>query len=128
MNKTNVILIEDHEIFRLYFSKFVENIRGCQIVAVAKGGNDAIEVIKTTPADLIMLDWRLPDLCGLEVLKRSKMISSAKILVITISVGQEIVPQAFDAGADGICRKDIGLNLMETAIRETLDGKKPVYF
>jgi len=126
-HKVRVILVEDHELFRKMFKEFINNVDGCEVVAEAKCGIEAIHAIQTVNADLVVLDFFLPRLNGLSVLKESKKTSSIKILVVTMSSDPVIVQQARDAGADGICMKDKGHSVLEKAIIETLEGKKPEY-
>ena len=124
---TKTIVVEDHEIFRKYLKTFVEQVDHCKIVAEASDGNEALDTIKNVPADLIVLDLSLPRLSGIRVLKEAKKISQTKILVISMHTDKDVVQTALDAGADGFCQKDMGVKVLEKAILETLDGKRPVY-
>ena len=127
MGETKVIVVEDHDIFRSYLKAFVQQVDHCRIVAEAVDGEAALEAIRKIPADLIVLDLRLPRMSGLSVIQESKKISIAKILVMTMHTEMEIIQQALDAGADGICLKDKDIKVFEKAIMETLEGKRPVY-
>lgn len=122
-----IILVEDHKTFRSMYKCFVHGINECLVVAEAKDGIEALEKIKTVQANLIVLDLSLPGLDGIEVIKKSKEICPTKILVVTIHQDKKIIQTALDAGADGICNKTVGPELMEKAILETVAGKRPIY-
>ena len=125
--RTRTIVIEDHDLFRNYLKKFIEQVANCQIVAEATNGIQAIETIKNVSADLIVLDLSRPGLNGLTVLKESKKIAPTKILIVTMHSEKEIVKEALDAGADGYFLKEMGIKVLEEAILGTLEGKRPVY-
>jgi two-component system, NarL family, response regulator NreC len=125
-DKTRVIIVEDHDLMRSYLKRFIEQVDHCHIIAEAKDGKKAIEVIQSVSADLIVLDLRLPRLSGLSVIEASKKLSPAKILVVTMHADEDTIQQALDAGADGIVLKDKGAKVFEEAILSTLSGKRPV--
>jgi DNA-binding NarL/FixJ family response regulator len=122
-----IILVEDHEVFRSLYKSFIEQIEMCRVVAEADNGRQALSLIQSVPADLIVLDLSLPGLNGIDVLKKSKEICATKILVVTVHNDKEIIQAALDAGADGVCNKTIGPRLMAKAVVETVNGKHPVY-
>jgi DNA-binding NarL/FixJ family response regulator len=122
-----VILVEDHDLMRAYLKKFVEQVDHCHIIAEATDGQQAIETIRSVNADLVILDLSLPRLSGLSVLESVRELSPTKILVITMQTDPKIIQQALDAGANGIMLKDKGVKVLEKAILETMDGKRPVY-
>jgi DNA-binding NarL/FixJ family response regulator len=124
---TKVILVEDHDLMRAYLKKFVEQVDNCKIIAEATDGHQAIEIIRSTDADLVILDLSLPRLSGQSVLESVRKMSPIKILVVTMQTDRRIIQQALDAGANGIFLKDKGVMLLEQAILETIDGKRPVY-
>jgi DNA-binding NarL/FixJ family response regulator len=124
--KTRTIVIEDHDLFRNYLKKFIEQVGNCQIVAEAADGVEALNTIKNVAADLIVLDLSLPRLNGLTVLKEAKKITDTKILVVTMHSETDMVKQALDAGADGYFLKEMGIRVLEEAILGTLEGKRPV--
>jgi two-component system, NarL family, response regulator NreC len=124
--KKRVIIIEDHDLMRSLLKKFIDQFDCCQIIAEAADGKKAIELIQSIPADLILLDLSLPRLSGLSVIAESKKINPTKILVITMHSDADTIQRALEAGADGLVLKDEGVKVIERAILETLNGKRPV--
>ena len=125
--KLKVILVEDHKVIRSFLNQFVGGMVCCEIVAEAVCGVEAIEIIRTVLADLIILDLSLPGRGGLEVLREAKKLSTAKILAFTMMADEQHIKEALNAGVDGICLKDRGIKILEQAILEVLEGKHPIY-
>jgi DNA-binding NarL/FixJ family response regulator len=125
--KARIILVEDHKLIRAFLRKFIDRIGCCQIVAEAVCGTDALDVIRSAPADLIVIDLSLPGRSGVEVIRETKRISTAKILVFTMITDAYHIQEAIDSGADGICLKDRSAETLGKAIKEILEGKHPIY-
>jgi DNA-binding NarL/FixJ family response regulator len=124
---TRVIIVEDHDLMRSYLTKFIEQMDRCTVVAEAVEGRQALDLVRTIPADLMVLDLSLPGISGLSVMEETKKISPIKILVVTMHSDPDTIQGALDAGADGVVLKDAGTRMLEQAILETLAGKRPVY-
>lgn len=67
---------------------------------LAHSGRDALEQFSREPPDLVILDWMLPDMDGLEVCKRLRSESSVPIIMLTVRFGDDDVVAALEAGAD----------------------------
>ncbi|MFQ5944059.1 MAG: winged helix-turn-helix domain-containing protein, partial [Anaerolineales bacterium] len=68
-------------------------------------GSTAIDIVQTSPPDLITLDWMLPRMDGLQVCRGIRRWSKAPILMITSKTGQSDLVAAFDAGVDDYLTK-----------------------
>jgi DNA-binding NarL/FixJ family response regulator len=126
--KRKIILVEDSDLYRSTLKNLIENAdKMYRVVAEARSGEKAIETIRDVPADLIMLDLYLPGLSGLSVIRESKKLNPAKILILSIHSAREIIQRAFEYGADGYCPKEADRSLILSAIKETLKGMRPCY-
>ena len=63
---------------------------GFQVVGVASTGAQALEAVRTTRPDLVLLDIYLPDMTGLEVLKRLRENAGSAVDVIVISAARDL--------------------------------------
>jgi NarL family two-component system response regulator YdfI len=104
----------------------IEGMDGLKVVAEAPCGVLAIEAIESIAADLIILDLSLPRLSGMDVLRSTKDKTKAKFLIASMYVGDEVIKEAIELGANGFFAKDAGKSAFEKAVRETLNGGKPV--
>lgn len=74
-------------------------------VQLAPDGPSALEVVQTNPPDLVILDWVLPGMEGLNVCKNIRRWSNVPILLVTSKTAQEDLIAALDAGADDYVTK-----------------------
>ena len=124
---TDVIVVDDHDVYRNILKKIISTVDHCRIVAEADSGIDAVNTVIRVPADLIAIDMRLPEMNGIDAIREIRKVSPIKILVVSAMDDKDKIGEAMNAGADGFFRKDLGIKTLEKAILETLDGKKPVY-
>jgi PAS domain S-box-containing protein len=74
-------------------------------VEAAPDGPTAIDVVRTSPPDLIVMEWMLPGMDGLSVCRNIRRWSAVPILVLTSKISQEDLVAALDAGADDYVTK-----------------------
>ena len=67
-----IALIDDHEIFRVGLRSLLESARDIEIVAEASDAASAIRIIRDHKPDLVILDYSMPGLTGLEVMQTIK--------------------------------------------------------
>ncbi|MCK7482226.1 MAG: response regulator [Candidatus Moduliflexus flocculans] len=95
-------------------------------MAEAGSGGEALKIIKQFPADLVLLDLRLPEKSGYDILPEISKNTDAKILVLTILESDHNIRAAFEAGADGYCFKDVSSQEILDAISSVLAGVRYV--
>jgi DNA-binding NarL/FixJ family response regulator len=122
-----VILVDDNYKFRLVLRSLVEGVLGHTVVGEATCGVTAVETIGDTEADLVLLDLSLPRLSGIGVLQQIRKFTSVKVLVLTIHSEQYLINQLLAEGADGICLKEHGRNVLADAMVKTVNGERPVF-
>jgi DNA-binding NarL/FixJ family response regulator len=97
-----------------------------EVAAEAGSAEEALEMIKRLPADLVLLDLRLPGASGYEVLRELSQRTQTKILVLTILESDHSIKAALEAGADGYCFKDVSSQELIHAISSVLAGGRYV--
>jgi DNA-binding NarL/FixJ family response regulator len=121
--RKKIIIVEDSEVYRAGLRELINGHDQLRVVAEAECGIKAIEAIKKTPADLVLLDLSLPRHSGFEVLKKIREISDINVLVLTIYESQEMIAKAKAAGAQGYCVKDVSRKELINAILEAAEGR-----
>lgn len=105
--------------------KMLENIPGYKIVGEGGDGLEALRDIGLTKPDILIIDLMMPNLNGLEVLKRIRNISPAtEAIVFSMQSAEPYVLEALDAGAKGYILKDSGPGEVVDAIDTVLAGEK----
>src|SRR5438034_1969705 len=88
-------------------------------VLTAGTGEDAIEEASTKDPDLIVLDLGLPDLDGVEVIRRLRSWSDVPVIVLSVRETQADKVAALDAGADDYVTKPFGVEELLARMRAT---------
>ena len=128
MTKINVVLIEDHDLSRIGLCAALKQYQDIEVVDNAANGNDGLNKIKITQPDVALVDIGLPDIDGIEVTQKLKDYQnenpdfSTKVLMLTMHDSEDSVMAAFAAGADSYSLKDVSMDNLVQAIRNTHEG------
>jgi len=69
-------------------------------LSVAADGSKGVEILKSTPLDIVILDINLPDISGFEVLKQVRSFSNVPIIIVTVRGGEDDQIKGLEMGAD----------------------------
>lgn len=97
------LIVDDSKTIRTILARTVSEI-GFEVLEAANG-REALETIaaEKTPVDLILLDWDMPEMNGLEMLKRLRQtpeFSSPVVVMVTAQTDIDHIGEALDAGAN----------------------------
>jgi len=117
--KVRVLLADDESHVRLFIRTLV-NSMGCEVVAEAADGKQALEQFDKTSPDLVFLDINMPVMDGIAALKELRRKNDkVAIVMLTSLASEEVVDQCLDAGANYHLRKDLPLSELKQEIRDT---------
>lgn len=121
-----VLIIDDHALFRVGLKGLLEQ-RNIEVVGVAAGGKEGIELASELKPDIVLLDLRMPEMNGLEVLKvlREK-VSNIPIVMLTTSNEEVDLIKSLRSGAQGYLLKDMEPDELVGALRDIEKGKNVV--
>ena len=125
MKRINVIIVDDHEFFRLGVRTAIENHHpDIAIVGEAQCGAEFFALLKTTAVELVLLDILLPDMSGIEIARRLKTEHpEVKILVLSCETSISTVEQLLDIGIEGFVSKlETSMDTFADAIRSVVQG------
>ena len=97
-------------------------------ISSSENGEEALKLIKDKNPDLILMDWMLPDLSGVEIckqLKKNKKYSDIPIIMLTAKGEEEDKLKAFDTGADDYVTKPFSQKELNARIKSLLRRSKP---
>jgi DNA-binding NtrC family response regulator len=115
LKKMRILLIDDDEWIRDSLSLYFEG-EGCHLLAL-ETTEEGIEALKGQNYDIIMVDYRLPGMDGLEFLKRiQKTQSHAMKVLITAYRSDEVVSEAFKMGIQDFIEKPFTTKTIEESL------------
>lgn len=123
MNAHTLLLVDDHPMMRRGLRQLIELEGDLVVVGEANNGVEACEQVERLAPDLVLLDNNMPQLNGVETLKRLREQGFAgKVLLFTVSDAENDVRDAMRFGADGYLLKDMEPELLIARLREVLHG------
>ncbi len=120
-----VALADDHQLVRAGFRALLESEPDIEVVIEASGGRELVEALRRTPADVALVDIRMPDGDGLEATERivaDPALSGVRVVVVTTFEVDEYVGRAIRAGASGFLVKDTEPVDLLRAVRVVASG------
>ncbi len=126
MHNARIIIADDHHLFILGLKTILNEAEGrnFRIVGTAHTGESLLELLKTVPAELLLLDLNMPEGNGLDMLNIIKeQFPALKIIALTMYDDHKIVKSTFKSGVDGYILKNVGIPELIKGIDEVLDGK-----
>ena len=119
-----VMLVDDQRLVRSGFAMLVESQPDMHVVAEAADGVEAVDALRRTPADVVLMDVRMPRLDGVEATRRIVAADPGgpRIIVLTTFDLDEYAFAALQAGASGFLLKDALPEELLRAIRTVHAG------
>ncbi|MFQ5523914.1 MAG: response regulator [Acidimicrobiia bacterium] len=118
-----VILADDHRIVREGISTLLEPVDDVEIVGEASGGEELLELLGSVEADVILLDLKMPEGGGLEVLERIGDDPDApRVIVLSMYDDPVYVKRAIELGASGYLLKSSDREELLRALRVVAEG------
>jgi DNA-binding NarL/FixJ family response regulator len=120
-----VVVVDDQELVRSGFSMILDTDEDIEVVGEADDGDTAIEVVRRTRPDVVLMDVRMPRLNGIEATRRlagPEVDDPVKIVILTTFDLDEYVFDALRAGASGFLLKDVRREDLVHAVRVVASG------
>ena len=125
METTKILLVDDHQVVRDGLRHMIELEEDMEIVGEAGEARDAIAKVEALSPDVILMDIKMPGVDGVELTRQVKQKHpSANIIMLTLY--DEYLTQAIEAGAVGYLLKDIKREELIRAIRAVREGRSPL--
>ncbi len=123
MPMLKILLADDHAVVRSGIRNYLEASGTIGEVGEAATGADVLASVRERDWDVVLLDISLPDLDGLEVLKRIKRErANMPVLIFSMHDEDEFAVRAFEAGASGYLSKDSAPAQIMNAIQTVAGG------
>jgi len=123
----NVLLVDDHTLFREGLKKILETEREINVLGEAKSGAEVLDFLAKKNAkkiDVVILDLNLPDMNGIQITQIIKdKFPQIKILILSVFDDEANILQAFNAGVEGYTVKTMSSNEIVTSIKYIARGE-----
>lgn len=118
-----VILTDDHKLIREGLKAIFNESSSIDVVGEASDGNELLELLQKTQADVILLDINMPGKNGIETTKELQLLHpEVKVLVLSMLDHERYVHQVMEAGASGYVLKNAGKEELTSAIQLVAAG------
>ncbi|GAA2750342.1 response regulator transcription factor [Kitasatospora cinereorecta] len=118
-----VVLADDQTLVRTGF-RLILMSEGIEVVAEATNGTEAVEAVRRTRPDVVLMDIRMPETDGLEATRRivTDAADSPRVIILTTFDLDHYVYAALSAGASGFLLKDVSPEHLTAAVRLVRTG------
>ncbi len=118
-DQITVVLVEDNDVFRESLELLLGTVPDLRVVAAVPDGRTALEVCAELKPDVVLMDYRLPELDGVETTAAiGKACPTAAVVVLTATAESEEVDALYHAGAVACLTKDRELDDIVGAVRD----------
>jgi NarL family two-component system response regulator YdfI len=122
-NAIRVVIVDDHPIVREGLRMMLELAGGFDLVGEAPSGALALRLIEDQQPDVVLVDLRLPDIDGLEIIDHiHRAWPQIALLILTTYDEDRLMIQGLRAGASGYLLKDVDIAILLDAIRTVARG------
>ncbi len=121
-----VLLIDDHALFRFGLQELLER-RGIQVAGAVGDCQEGMRLARELDPDVVLLDLRMPDMRGIEVLRRMREQGlQLPVAMLTTSREEQDLIESLQAGAQGYLLKDMEPEDLVSALEKIVAGESVV--
>jgi DNA-binding NarL/FixJ family response regulator len=122
---SRIFLVDDHTIVRDGLRALLANEPEIEVVGEAGNGQELLDLLPTTPADVVLLDANMPVLDGLATTLRLRTeFPQVRVLILSMLAHERYIGQLFDAGASGYVLKSAEKGEILVAIQTVIAGRQ----
>lgn len=128
MENVNVVIVDNNPMILNTLDEVISSEAGLSVIGRADNGKDAIDMIKDTQPDVVLLDLVMPQMDGITVVenikKKTSMLKNPAFIILSAVGGEQMTEEAFQAGANYFLMKPFDKDILVNKIRRI--GKRPV--
>ena len=128
MENVIVVIVDDNPMILNTLDEVISSEAGLSVIGRADNGKDAIDMIKDTQPDVVLLDLVMPQMDGITVVenikKKTSMLKNPAFIILSAVGGEQMTEEAFQAGANYFLMKPFDKDILVNKIRRI--GKRPV--
>ncbi len=122
-----VLLIDDHALVRAGIRQLLLKAQGITVIGEAGSGEEGVKLTRELHPNVVLLDFKLPDITGLEVIARLLRIDPhIKIIMLSSAINDLFPMRSLDAGARGYLTKNATKEELIRAVYAVASGQKVI--
>jgi DNA-binding NarL/FixJ family response regulator len=123
MEKIKIIITDDHQLFRNGLKILLNAFQEFEVAGEASNGEEFLRLLKSTPADVVLMDINMPEMDGIEATRKGLKINpEIDIIALSMYGEEEYYYKMVDAGAKGFLLKDSDISEVKEAIMTVKRG------
>ena len=123
MERLKIILVDDHTLFRNGLRGLLDRSEACRVVAEAGSGEEFLELLPRTEADVVFMDFSMPGVDGAEATERALLVRPGlKIITLSMFGDESYYSRMVEAGAKGFLLKDSDIGEVLEAVETVAAG------
>ena len=125
VEKRTVLLVDDHRILLEGVKNLINGLPRFQVKATASAGFEALKLLKQEDFDILVTDYEVPELTGLELIKAAKAAQpEIKTIVLSMHDDPAVVKELLRAGVNGYVLKQDAHTALVEALEKVTDNKR----
>jgi len=125
MSSINIIIVDDHNLFRNGMKLLLSNTGNFNVMAEASNGKEFLQLLETMQPDVVLMDIDMPEMGGIEATtKAMEKNADLKIVCLSMYGEEEYYYKMIEAGVSGFLLKNSDINEVKTAITSVHEGGK----
>jgi len=125
MEEIRILLVDDQQVVREGLRRMLELENDLNVVGEAADASEALPQVESLSPEIVLMDIKMGGVDGIELTRRLRQ-KHPDINVIMLTLYDEYLTQAIEAGAVGYLLKDIKREELVRAIRSVRDGRSPL--
>ena len=121
LSRIRIAIVDDHPIFRDGLKHLLESDPNFEVVAEGSDGMDANRIVRDTRPDVLLLDFAMPTLNGVDTLEDLPR-NITHVILLTAAIDAEDVLRAIQLGARGVILKESPTRVLVEGIHRVMDG------
>lgn len=118
-----VLIVEDHKLTRIGLKAILKQVSDIDVVGEAVNGQEAVDMVRETQPDVVLMDVGMPVMDGIEAVKIiHEQFKKVNTIMLTSHDNENDIVASLTSGACGYCLKDVDPERLFTAIRSVNEG------
>lgn len=123
MKKQNIIIVDDHKIFRKGLRFLLDDMENIKVVAEAENGEEFLNLLEISTADIVLMDINMPKMNGIEAtIEALKQFPNLKVIVLSMHGEEQYYDSMVEAGVKGFLLKNSDVDELSTALQTVASG------